>query len=111
MGVTFYTTLNIQELYYILHLSVLYDSQYKHYLLLTPQDDSFYKRGTVYLMESPLNRLSFVYKIIEYLNTIRPKMNYCPVGVKLNIIIRYKSIKAQIRVYDNIQRGFLGRLQ
>ena len=112
MGDSLYTTtLNIQELYYILYLSVLFDPQYKHHLLLTPQDDWFYKRGRVYLMESPLNRLPFVYKIIEYLNTIRPKMNSCPIGVKLNIIVKYKSIKAHIRVYNNIQRGFLRRLQ
>jgi len=60
MGDTLYTTtLNFQELYYILHLSVLYDSQYKYYLLLTPQEDCFYNRRTDYLMDSPLNSLSF----------------------------------------------------
>jgi len=42
-------------------------------------------------MDSPLNRLSFVYKIMEYLNTIKSKMNSCPLGVKLNLIEKYKS--------------------
>jgi hypothetical protein len=95
MGDTLYTTtLNIKELYYILHLNVLYDSPYKHYLLLIPQNDWFYKRGTVYLVDSPLNGMSFVYKIIEYLrvNTFKPKMNYCLLGVKLNLIFKYKSL-------------------
>jgi hypothetical protein len=58
-------------------------------------------------MDSPLNRLSFVSKIIEYLNTFRPKTKPCYLGVKLNLIVNNKSFQAKFEYMEISNAGFL----